>query len=80
MNTLDTAASPYAAILARYAPRVLGMLDRESLSPTYGCLDRTYWAWKFTDFPGARFQEGLCFLSFRPMVPKIFSVQVLRIK
>jgi hypothetical protein len=27
-------------------------------------MDRTYWAWKFTDFAGSRFQEGLCTLSF----------------
>jgi hypothetical protein len=39
-------------------------MDRERFSPTFGCLDRTYWAWKFTDFPGSRFQEGLCVLSF----------------
>jgi hypothetical protein len=46
------------------APRILSLLDRERFSPTFGCFDRTYWAWKFTDFPGARFQEGLCVLSF----------------
>ena len=45
------------------------MLDREALSPTSGCLDRTYWAWKFTDFPGARFQEGLCALSYLYALP-----------
>lgn len=52
-----------AAILAA-VPRVLSLMDREPLSPTAGCCDRTYWAWKFTDFPGARFQEALCCLSF----------------
>ena len=46
------------------APHVLSLLDRERFSPTRGCFDRTHWAWKFTDFPGARFQEGLCVLSF----------------
>ena len=46
------------------AVRVLGLMDREPLSATRGCMDRTFWAWKFTDFPGARFQEGLCVLSF----------------
>ena len=39
-------------------------MDREPRSPTAGCCDRTYWAWKFVDFPGARFQEALCVLSF----------------
>lgn len=51
------------AMLAR-ANHILGLLDREAFSRTRGCLDRTYWAWKFTDFPGARFQEGLCVLSY----------------
>jgi hypothetical protein len=44
--------------------RVIGMLDRERFSPTSGCFDRTFWCWKFVDFPGARFQEGLCVLSY----------------
>ena len=44
--------------------RVLGMLDREAESPTSGCCDRTYWAWKFVDFPRARFQECACVLAF----------------
>ena len=39
-------------------------MDREPDSRTAGCCDRTYWAWKFVDFPGARFQEALCVLSF----------------
>ncbi len=44
--------------------RVLGMLDRDKNSRTFGSIDRVHWAWKFTDFPGARFQEGLCYLAF----------------
>ena len=51
------------SLLAESA-RVLGLLDRDSCSPTYGSMDRVHWAWKFTDFPGARFQEGLCYLAF----------------
>jgi hypothetical protein len=58
------ASSPYARALLEQAPRVLSLLDRERLSPTAGCMDRTYWAWKFVDFPGARYQEGLCVLAF----------------
>ncbi|WP_162906636.1 glycoside hydrolase family protein [Algihabitans albus] len=37
---------------------MISRLDREPFSKSYGSLDRTYWAWKFTDFPGARFQEA----------------------
>ncbi len=40
------------------------MLDRDDNSKTFGSLDRVYWAWKFTDFPGARFQEGICYLAY----------------
>ena len=39
-------------------PRLLSSGDREPFSLTYGCFDRSFWAWKFTDFAGARFQEA----------------------
>ncbi|MCZ6672123.1 MAG: hypothetical protein O7C75_04210, partial [Verrucomicrobia bacterium] len=55
---------PYQSALRNQAVRVLSLFDREDYSPTFGCGDRTFWAWKFVDFPGARFQEGLCYLSF----------------
>ena len=61
---INDEAQIYKKVFEQEAPHVLGLIDREEFSPTFGCLDRTYWAWKFTDFPGARFQEGLCFLSF----------------
>lgn len=57
-------STPYLDEVLAQVPRVLGRLDRERFSPTFGCLDRTYWAWKFTDFPGARFQEGVCALAY----------------
>ena len=59
----------YLNSVTQEAVRVLGLMDREFLSPTKGCMDRTYWAWKFTDFPGARFQEGICSLSFLYATP-----------
>lgn len=40
------------------------MADRESFSKTYGCFDRTFWCWKFTDFPGARYQEAVFALAY----------------
>lgn len=55
---------PYWPLIVGEAPRTLGFLDRDPLSPTAGCGDRTWWAWKFTDFPGARFQESMCVLSW----------------
>ncbi len=39
-------------------------MDRDVHSPTAGCCDRTFWAWKFTDFPGPRFQEAVSVLAF----------------
>ena len=47
----------------REIQRVLSWQDREPFSRTYGCFDRTYWCWKFSDFPGARFQEGVFTLA-----------------
>jgi len=64
MNQQASAAEIYSTAILEEAPRVLSLMDRELLSPTAGCCDRTYWAWKFVDFPGARFQESLCVLSF----------------
>jgi hypothetical protein len=66
----DAAGSPVSEPGAVYwhaarseIARLLSWQDRESFSPTYGCFDRTYWCWKFTDFPGARFQEGVFSLA-----------------
>jgi hypothetical protein len=39
------------------ALRVLSSQDRDPSSPTYGCFDRRYWAWKLVDFPEATFQR-----------------------
>lgn len=35
----------------RAVPRILLMLDRNPLSPTYGCFDREYWHYRTADFP-----------------------------
>jgi hypothetical protein len=37
---------------------LLGTLDREPLSPTWGSFDRDHWAWKFRDFPVILLQAG----------------------
>jgi hypothetical protein len=64
MSACSPAAKVFGEAILSEAPRVFGLMDREAMSPTAGCCDRTYWAWKFVDFPGARFQEALCVLSF----------------
>jgi hypothetical protein len=45
------------------ALRVLSDQDRDPSSPTYGCFDRRYWAWKLVDFPEATFQRHVYPLS-----------------
>jgi hypothetical protein len=57
-------SEPYRSLILDHVPRVLGLVDREAMSPTAGCCDRTFWAWKFVDFPRSRFQEAACVLAF----------------
>ncbi|MGB4107314.1 MAG: hypothetical protein WBK55_05915 [Alphaproteobacteria bacterium] len=58
------AQNPYIPHALNQMPRLLSRMDREAPSRTYGSLDRTFWAWKFTDFSGARFQEALYALTW----------------
>ena len=44
--------------------RLISLEDREPFSKTHGCFDRTYWGWKFTDFPGPRYQEAVYALAY----------------
>ena len=43
---------------------LLGEINRDPTSSSYGCFDRRYWAWKLTDFPEATFQRNLSGLSW----------------
>lgn len=43
----------------RAALRALSEQDRDPYSPTRGCFDRRYWAWKLVDFPEATFQRNV---------------------
>ena len=54
----------YQRLLVEKTSLLVSLQDRDELSPTYGCFDRTYWQWKFIDFPDARFQEALLTLSY----------------
>ncbi|MCK4521204.1 MAG: hypothetical protein KAU20_01430 [Nanoarchaeota archaeon] len=40
-------------------PRILGLMDRNKLSPTYGCFDRNFWHYKTVDFPTGMAQLGV---------------------
>lgn len=44
-------------------PRIIGQLDRNKNSPTYGCFDRQFWHYKVIDFSCARMQEAALTLA-----------------
>ncbi len=53
----------YFDIALQEVPRLLGLLDRNPLSGTYGCFDRQYWQYHVVDFPAARYQEACLTLA-----------------
>lgn len=68
---MNRAAAAYGDVVRTEAARLLSWQDREPHSMTYGAFDRTYWAWKFTDFPGARYQEGVAALTRLTIDPAV---------
>jgi hypothetical protein len=53
----------YAEKAVSQIPRILSLQDRNSFSPTYGCMHRDYWFYKTSDFPDAVRQFGVHALS-----------------
>ena len=51
--------NPYREAAVEQAWRVAALLDRNPHSATRGSFSRTHWAWKFSDFPYPRMQEGV---------------------
>jgi hypothetical protein len=49
----------YAAEAFRSFPKLLGLVDRNRLSPTYGCFDRNHWHYKAIDFPSGMAETGV---------------------
>lgn len=43
---------------------LLSEINRDPATPTCGCFDRRYWAWKTIDFPEATFQRNLSALAW----------------
>jgi hypothetical protein len=43
--------------------RLFALLDRNPLSPTYGCFHRCFWLHKLSDFPSASRQQGVLALA-----------------
>ncbi len=50
---MTTSPDVYAHKALNQIPRLLGNLDRNPYSPTYGCFHRDYWLDKTSDFPDA---------------------------
>lgn len=57
------APNPYLDAAVAQAWRVLALVDRNPHSATRGSFSRTHWAWKFSDFPYPRLQEGVYALA-----------------
>ncbi len=53
------ADSAYASLALSAIPRLIGKLDREPHSTSYGSFDREHWSWKFRDFPIGPLQMGM---------------------
>ncbi len=53
----------------RVAERIIGLLDRNTSSKTYGCFDRGFWKYFVTDYPSSWFQAGVEYLSWLHKVP-----------
>ncbi len=56
---MGDARAIYSESALRSLPRLLSLLDRNPLSPTYGCFHRDYWLYKTSDFPDAVRQFGV---------------------
>ena len=59
---MTDATDPYRDAALEQVWRLAALVDRNPHSPTRGSCSRTHWAWKFSDFPYPRMQEGVCAL------------------
>lgn len=55
----DARLAAYLPEVLGTAERLLGNLDREQHSVSYGSFDREHWGWKFRDYPLTMLQAGL---------------------
>ena len=54
---------------------LLSEINRDPATPTCGCFDRRYWAWKLIDFPEATFQRNLAALAWFMDQPEAAGAQ-----
>jgi hypothetical protein len=52
------AVSHLEGFAAEILPRILTQIDRDRLSPTWGCGDRNWWHYKIRDFPSIVLQQA----------------------
>ncbi len=74
MTLQDKTASVYLEASLPCVSRLLGLMDRNPSSLTYGCFDRNYWHYKIIDFSNGRLQEAgltlaLLFVLNHPLNP-----------
>lgn len=43
----------------KYIPKILELVDKNRLSKTYGCFDRSFWHYRTSDFPSGMYQEAV---------------------
>lgn len=53
----------YLSAVTSQVPRLLGLLNRNCCSASYGCFDRNYWHYRVVDTPSARCQEAVLTLA-----------------
>lgn len=51
-------------IISKSIPRILSLLDKNPISPTFGSFDRKYWHYKIIDFPCGMQQELVLPLAY----------------
>lgn len=61
--SMENSSKIYIEETLNQIPRLLGLLDRNYLSETYGCFDRQYWHYNTSDFACARSQEAVLTLA-----------------
>jgi hypothetical protein len=49
----------YAQAALSQIPRLLASVDRNPMSPTYGCFDRQFWHYRTASFPSEMYQEAV---------------------
>jgi hypothetical protein len=63
--------SAIAALVLNDIPKLLTLLDRTPVSPTYGCFDRAYWHYRMMDFPCGMSQEFVLPLALVWSMPEL---------